>query len=214
MAEDSSTPISKNGTACSMMPRNTVMVVFNSAPSSCRRQSAAPQTSASSNSGGDCDFSSARTISLRRLRTTCAPGLGAVNRGAQPDNAARFCTPRSTTTSAFKSCSVNRPPVCASSSASPAPVQQTESAARRTNRPACRCPAASFWERTTAMWKAAASRSTPPKLHRNVWTSLCPNAHSSRMNTPMLSVGLPTVNAATPHEGRGRCCSEKRESSR
>lgn len=38
--------------------------------------------------------------------------------------------------------------------------------------------------------------------------------HSSRMNTPMLSVGLPTVNAATPHEGRGRCCSEKRESSR
>lgn len=34
------------------------------------------------------------------------------------------------------------------------------------------------------------------------------------MNTPMLSVGLPTVNAATPHEGRGRCCSEKRESSR
>ena len=51
-------------------------------------------------------------------------------------------------------------------------------------------------------------------LYRNVWTSLCPNAHSSRMNTPMLSVGLPTVNAATPHEGRGRCCSEKRESSR
>lgn len=51
-------------------------------------------------------------------------------------------------------------------------------------------------------------------LYRNVWTSLCPNAHSSWMNTPMLSVGLPTVNAATPHEGRGRCCSEKRESSR
>ena len=133
MTEDSSTPISKNGTACSMMPRNTVMVVFNSAPSSCRRQSTTPQASASNNSGGNCGFSSARTISLRRLRTTCAPGLALWIAARSPDNAARFFTPRSTTTSAFKSCSVSRPPVCASSSASPAPCA-TNRIRRKTHR--------------------------------------------------------------------------------
>ncbi len=51
-------------------------------------------------------------------------------------------------------------------------------------------------------------------LYRNVWTSLWQNARSSRMNIPMLSVGWLTANAAVPRAGRGRCCSEKRESSR
>ncbi len=51
-------------------------------------------------------------------------------------------------------------------------------------------------------------------LYRNVWTSLWQSAHSSRMNTPMLSVGLPTANAAILRAEHGRCCSGKKESSR
>ena len=51
-------------------------------------------------------------------------------------------------------------------------------------------------------------------LYRNVWTSLWQSAHSSRMNTPMLSVGFPTANAATLRAEHGRCCSGKKESSR
>lgn len=48
----------------------------------------------------------------------------------------------------------------------------------------------------------------------NVWTSLWQSARSSRMNTPMLSVGFPTANAATLRAEHGRCCSGKKESSR
>ena len=140
MAEDSSTPISKNGTACSMMPRNTVMVVFNSAlPAAAgkaphrnqRKQQQRRQLRL---------FQCADNFAAAVAHDLCAPGLALVIAARSLDNAARKRTLRSTNHVGVQSCSVNRPPVCASSSASPAPC-----ATNRTRRKTHRSPGA-VWQ--------------------------------------------------------------------